>query len=208
MARTTLLHPAPTARTPRGRVGLVALASSLSLLLASCSNDPATTDHRPRATASLSSMADVAFATGMIGHHRQAVDMAQMVIDRGVTSEVKALATRIKAAQSPEITQLEGFLVELGAPTPDPVMGDMQHGSGNSMGMMDEAEMTRLESLSGKDLERAFLTDMIEHHTGAVRMSRTELATGAYAPATALAQHIIAAQTTEIAEMRRLLAAL
>ena len=152
--------------------------------------------------------ADVTFATDMIGHHRQAVEMADMELARGASPQVKALATRIKSEQSPEINQLSGFLSTFKKPVPaaEGSMGGMDHGGAHSTGMMSSAEMSKLGAMSGAALDKAFLTDMIEHHTGAVTMSQAELSGGKYQPAKELAHSIVAAQTGEIAEMKQLLA--
>jgi uncharacterized protein (DUF305 family) len=48
---------------------------------------------------------------------------------------------------------------------------------------------------------------MIEHHTGAVAMAKTELADGTNPAARQLATNIQTSQTAEIAEMRGLLGA-
>ena len=49
--------------------------------------------------------ADIAFATEMIPHHRQAVQMADLALSRATNAEVKTLAQAIKAAQDPEIVR-------------------------------------------------------------------------------------------------------
>ena len=55
---------------------------------------------------------DVAFATNMIPHHQQAVEMSAMVPDRSTNPEVVQLAQQISAAQGPEIETLKVFLVQ------------------------------------------------------------------------------------------------
>ncbi len=84
-------------------------------------------------------------------------------------------------------------------------MSGMDHGGAHSTGMMSSAEMSKLGGMSGAALDKAFLTDMVEHHTGAVAMSQTELSGGKYQPAKELARSIISAQTGEIAEMKQLM---
>lgn len=190
---------------------LRAAAAALALvgvagLLSACSNDPSTVTTKDGKAAH--NAADISFATEMIPHHRQAVEMAQIVLDRGTTADVKALAQRIKDAQSPEIAELSGFLMAFGEKVPQngSSMGGMQHGSSdNGMGMMSDADMSQMMKMSGVELEKMFLTSMIGHHDGAIAMARTELADGSYAPAKALAQKIIDAQAKEITEMRALL---
>ncbi|GAA3219442.1 DUF305 domain-containing protein [Oerskovia jenensis] len=147
--------------------------------------------------------ADVMFAQMMIPHHEQALVMSRIVLDtEGVDPAVVDLATRIESAQEPEIATMEGFLDEWGA---EP-MGDH---SGHEMdGMLSEAEIQALEAADAATVSRLFLEGMIAHHEGAVDMAKAELADGENPEALALAQEIIDAQESEIAEMQDLLAAL
>ncbi|WP_336708365.1 DUF305 domain-containing protein [Oerskovia sp. USHLN155] len=147
--------------------------------------------------------ADVMFAQMMIPHHEQALVMSRIVLDtEGVDPAVVDLATRIESAQEPEIATMEGFLDEWGA---EP-MGDH---SGHEMdGMLSEAEIQALEAADAATVSRLFLEGMIAHHEGAVDMAKAEIADGENAEALALAQEIIDAQESEIAEMQDLLLAL
>jgi uncharacterized protein (DUF305 family) len=54
--------------------------------------------------------ADVAFAQQMIVHHQGAIQMADLAPSRAASQQVKDLAGRIKAAQGPEIQQMQGWL--------------------------------------------------------------------------------------------------
>ncbi|MEQ1734899.1 MAG: DUF305 domain-containing protein [Rhodoglobus sp.] len=144
------------------------------------------------------------FATDMIAHHQQAIDMADVVLDKNeVDQRVIDLAEDIKAAQGPEIETMTSWLEEWGQST-DSGMNDMDHGNG----MMSDADMAALESATGPEATRLFLEQMIEHHEGAIAMAETETDTGQNADALALAQTIIEAQTTEIATMRGILGTL
>jgi uncharacterized protein (DUF305 family) len=91
---------------------------------------------------------------------------------------------------------------EWGAPVPSP--GGMHMGNG----MMSDAEMKKLGTLSGERFDKAFLRMMIEHHQGAVAMARTEQAQGSNADAKALADNIVMSQSVEITTMRKLLTAM
>ena len=67
--------------------------------------------------------ADVMFARHMIPHHRQAIEMSDMVLaKKGIDPQVTALAKQIKAAQGPEIEQMQGWLALWGVPTEMPAM--------------------------------------------------------------------------------------
>ena len=69
--------------------------------------------------------ADVTFATDMIPHHRQAVEMAKLAKTRAKSAEVKNLATQIMNAQDPEIQTMSGWLTAWGKPVPTESSSDM-----------------------------------------------------------------------------------
>ncbi len=152
---------------------------------------------------------DVAFAQGMIPHHGQAVQMADMALDISTDPTIRGLAEKIKAAQDPEIVIMEGWLEDWGQPVPDrnqPMDHSTDDMGGMMMsGMMSEADMARLGNASGTDFDRMFLEMMILHHEGAIEMANQQLADGKYQPAKDLAAMIITAQQAEIAEMNALL---
>ena len=147
--------------------------------------------------------ADVAFATDMISHHRQAVEMADLAATRAESAEVKALAAQIKAAQAPEIQMMSGWLTTWKIPVPEE-MGGMDM-SGTMPGMMSTEDMDKLKNSSGAEFDQMFLTMMIAHHQGAIEMAKPEQADGNSSEAIALAKKIEAAQTAEIATMQGLL---
>lgn len=153
--------------------------------------------------------ADVAFVQGMIPHHQQAVEMAEMAEAQAESDSVRTLAARIAEAQGPEIQTMEGWLREWGVEQADDGggMAGMDHGSSEGMGggMMSGDDMAALEAASGSAFDEMFLAMMIEHHEGAVDMARDEVEQGLNEDAVSLAERIISAQEAEIAEMRDLL---
>jgi uncharacterized protein (DUF305 family) len=56
--------------------------------------------------------ADVAFACGMIAHHQGAIDMAEVLLEHGEDSKMRALAEEIIAAQVGEIELMTAWLAE------------------------------------------------------------------------------------------------
>jgi len=155
---------------------------------------------------------DVSFAQGMIPHHGQAVQMADMALRMSTNADVTALAQQIKAAQSPEIEQMTTWLTDWdqAVPDPDAVMDDNMDRAGGMMmsGMMSKADMGRLGQASGASFDRMFLEMMILHHEGAIEMAEEELAQGKYQPTKDLAQAVITGQQAEIEEMNTLIAGL
>jgi uncharacterized protein (DUF305 family) len=153
---------------------------------------------------------DVGFAQGMIPHHAQAIEMADLALTNTKNPDVLALAKKIKAAQSPEIEKLSGWLGDWGQTVPSTASGSMDHdmsGMGGMMmdGMMSQADMDRLETSTGTEFDRLWIELMIQHHEGAVKMSKTEVAGGKNPDAIALSQSIISSQQAEITTMESLL---
>ncbi|MER7111931.1 DUF305 domain-containing protein [Streptomyces sp. NPDC000229] len=200
----------------RKAAAAAAAVTAAALALAACGTDGgepsrhAGHDSPSSASASVGqgghNAADVAFAQGMIPHHRQAVDMADLAEGRASAKEVKRLAADIKKAQDPEIRTMSGWLTSWGEQVPgeDAAADHSGHGDGMA-GMMTEQEMDQLEKSSGKAFDTAFLKLMIKHHQGAVAMAKTEQAKGSHQPAKDMADDIIASQSAEITEMEKLL---
>ncbi|MGW4540612.1 DUF305 domain-containing protein [Streptomyces chartreusis] len=196
------------------RTALAATAVTAALVLAACGGDGGDSDTAAEASSSSSASAgahnaqDVTFAQGMIPHHQQALQMAEMATDRASSAEVKDLAERIRKAQDPEIETMSGWLRTWGEDVPSaaPGMGHSGHSGGSGMaGMMDAKDMDELMKASGKSFDTLFLTLMVEHHEGAVEMAESEKSEGRYGPATELADAVVTAQTAEIKEMNKLL---
>ena len=148
--------------------------------------------------------ADVMFAQMMIPHHQQAVEMAALAETRASDAELKQLATKIKAAQSPDITTMTGWLTMWGMPTAQ-AGGHNMPGMTNMPGMASDAEMTQLMAATGVDFDRMFARMMIAHHNGAIQMCRDMMANGSNADAKALAGTIQQAQTAEVATLQTVL---
>ncbi|CAN5414505.1 DUF305 domain-containing protein [soil metagenome] len=205
---TSLLSVTPT------RIVAVFAALVTALVISGCSSPPASdghTDPTHGETAPVISgqpagfnADDIAFASGMVPHHQQAVDMSALVPQRSTDPEVIALARKISAAQEPQIETLKAFLVQWQEnPADDTGHGD--HGGMAMNGMVDDATMKQLESLKGAEFDKLWLQSMIGHHQGAIEMSNTEIAKGDNADAKSLAQHIVADQQAEIAQMKQML---
>lgn len=186
-------------------LSLTALIVLFALILAGCgSNDTPGSS----ATTGGHNQQDVNFATDMIPHHLQAVQMAKMAQTQASLPAVKTLADQIQDAQGPEIDTMTGWLKSWGETVPDESMGGgMDMGSSDSMpGMMSDQVMSDLTDAQGAKFDTLWLRSMISHHEGAVQMADTEIAGGKDLDAIALAKSIKAAQTTEIATMQKLLA--
>ena len=148
--------------------------------------------------------ADVEFAQGMIPHHEQAIEMADMALDPnvGASPDVVTLAEAIQAGQDPEIELMQGWLTAWDQPAMEDIEG---HDMSSMVGMMSAEDMDELGTLTGAEFDKAWLEMMIAHHEGAVQMAETVKADGKNADVAALADQVIAAQTAEIDTMTALL---
>ncbi|MFJ8781246.1 DUF305 domain-containing protein [Streptomyces sp. NPDC102476] len=194
-----------------------ALTVSAVFALAACGggDDSGSAASSPSVSAETSAGAhnaqDVSFAQGMIPHHQQAVEMAELADGRAASAQVKDLAARVEKAQGPEISTMSGWLKAWDEKVPESMPG-MDHSGMEGMegmdgmaGMMDSADMDKLKKASGKEFDSMFLTMMVEHHKGAVEMATTEKAKGEYKDATAMAGDIVTSQNAEISKMKKLL---
>ena len=190
---------------------VVSVASAVVILVGCGSSTPSTTSETsaaPTATdvdGSSMNSAEIEFAQGMIAHHEQAIEMAEIALDPAVEAgaAVTDLATRIMAAQDPEIDLMTDWLTSVGAS----LTMDMSDGHDMSSmeGMMSAEEMDALAVATGQEFDRLWLEMMIEHHEGAVTQSETVLADASNAEVIALAESVITTQRTEIEEMQALL---
>ena len=150
--------------------------------------------------------ADETFATEMIAHHQQAIEMADLLLDKeGVDERVTNLALAIKEAQAPEIETMTQWLTDWGLDPAGSGMEGMDHSSG---GMMSDDDMAALEQAIGAEASSLFLEQMVMHHQGAIDMAQQELDNGENPDAIALAAKIIDDQTAEIATMQDILSTL
>ena len=149
--------------------------------------------------------ADVTFVQSMIPHHTQAVTMAKMAASHASSPAVKDLATKIEAAQGPEIDTMTGWLKAWRKDSASSGMGGMTPGSSAMPGMMGDGQLRSLDAANGAAFDQMFLTMMMAHHQGAIEMAKTEQADGKNADAVALAKKIEADQSAELAQMRDML---
>jgi len=170
---------------------------------------------------------DLMFIDMMIVHHQGAIEMADVALERGEHQEIRDLAQSIISSQQAEIDQMRMWrdawypgAAAMPMEQMTGMMGDMTHsmpavmGSpasemgdmGNMMGMMDPHADRRALCSTTEDFDTAFITMMIPHHESAVVMAQVALKMATHPEIKQLAQEIIDAQQTEIAQMQTWLA--
>lgn len=147
--------------------------------------------------------ADLMFVQMMIPHHQQAVQMSDLLLAKsGVDPDVRKLAEQIKAAQQPEIDQMQGWLDDWDVS--DASTAGTDH-SDHMGGLLTSDQLDALEDADGPTGQKLFLEGMIAHHEGAIQMADNVLGVGQDPRVKTLAETIARTQQAEITEMREML---
>ena len=148
---------------------------------------------------------DTAFAKGMLGHHRGAVDMAKIELKYGTDETMRILAQDIIDSQQLEIDILNKWLASHpDAPKPKPNTEAMQEAYAKGMNTMHSDMML---GIAEPVADMAFARGMLPHHIGAVDMAKVQLQYGTDEEMRKLAQDIIDAQQPEIELIQNWIAA-
>lgn len=151
----------------RAALGVVTIVLLVAFGVSACAAPPAGTASPMSGAGGTmmggSDLDEAGYLAEMIPHHQEAVAAATQLA-RSPRPEMQALGRRITETQSHEIRQMTGWLAGWYPQQPRPGYRPM---------------MRDLSAMSGDDLDRAFLTDMIPHHMSAVMMSQRLLVSGA-----------------------------
>ena len=162
---------------------------------------------------------DVGFAQDMQVHHLQAVTMAGIVRDKTTDPKVRTLAFDIESLQQTQIGMMSGWLNLWERPLfPErgthlawlPTAGHGHDAATNGMatmpGMATTAELNRLRTLSGRELDSYFLQLMLRHHQGGLVMARYAAQHAGQSVIRNLADKIVLGQTNDNILMTQMLA--
>ena len=184
---------------------LTCLIAISSITLSACSFNIGSSDHSMMDGKDLLSIVGsdydataLMFASMMIPHHEQALVMADMALEKSNTPELLQLAAEIKAAQAPEIAQMQTWLETVPGYEP----GHMGHDA--MQGMLSASQIEGMRSLTGIAFDKAFLLGMIAHHEGALVMARM-ISSSENEEVKALGEAIITSQTAEIDLMKTMI---
>lgn len=210
---TGIIHLTMTPFLPR-----LAAASALLAALAGCKSTkdqtPAGDGQAPAHAMSMAPIkipagavfteADVRFMQGMIAHHAQAIYMSRMAAAHGASPHLLKFAQKIDQSQIVEIRLMQGWLRSNGQDAPDT-------SSWRSMqmpGMLTAEQLKQLDASNGPEFDRQFLTMMIQHHNGALKMVSDLFATPLAAQdvdVSVFANDVQTVQTAEIGTMQQML---
>jgi uncharacterized protein (DUF305 family) len=116
------------------------------------------------------SSADVTFMQEMIIHHHQALEMSILAGNRTNNESVLDLAERIEVTQDDEISFMRNWLEERSKTAPDLEHKHHHHTDHKMAGMATIDQMEQLRDSKGAEFDELYLTLMIKHHDGAIKM--------------------------------------
>lgn len=154
---------------------------------------------------------EVTFFAAIIPHHRDAIEMAEMELERGASADIRTHAQNIIANQRHQIEQFTRWLREWHAMTPQEAMAAAPEEARAEMAAM-EAEtaemMAELEATpAGAPFDVAFVRNMIAHHQGGIVEFLEPQARALHAELRVAATGGIVTQQMEAADFRTWLAA-
>jgi uncharacterized protein (DUF305 family) len=127
------------------------------------------------------------FIAQMIPHHQEAVDTSKIVLAKTENEELKSFLEEVIQAQTSEIEMMQGWLQEW---YPEAVNAESGY-----MAMM--GDLNAIANVT--ELEQSYITGMILHHQGAIKMSEELLKLRNVRPEVEqLAEQIIEIQKQEV----------
>ena len=133
------------------------------------------------------------FATMMIAHHVGAVEMSELLLEKGKDPILKSFAEEVIGAQNSEIEQMKNFQNTREISTD---YEKFQQALNQSMAAMMDKNIEVHD-----DIDKDYAQQMIPHHKSAVEMAEVYLKFGKQPELLKLSKSIVTGQNKEIAEL-------
>lgn len=147
------------------------------------------------ATDAATSAYEVDYMKFTIDHHGMGIEMADICLDKAVSSRLNDLCGTIKQDQSQEIDQTKGYLTDWYGQTYDPML--------TSQDMMD---LDMLRAMDGREFDIGVSEMFIDHHRGIIARSQEALGRVEHPELKGLAQGIITKQSAELPVLESIIA--
>lgn len=152
------------------------------------------------------------FLMGMVPHHRGAIMMSRMALEKATKPELKELAREVIAMQEMEIQLMSNYLRDwygMQPPAGDMMSPEMMremdmpmmHGTMPSM-EAQQRQMQSLQTKTGADFDIAYMSALAEHHAMASMMASSVLVGGYHGDLYKLAARIVKDQGEEIVQLQ------
>ncbi|TCO44239.1 DUF305 domain-containing protein [Actinocrispum wychmicini] len=144
--------------------------------------------------------ADVQFSLNMIPHHRQTIQIADLATRLGGTEQVKVVAAEILSPEEQDVQTMNGWLRSWNVAPP----ADMSGMDMDMPGMLSAKDIKSLQTTTGADFDKKFLTMVAKHLQNGVDMAKQVLNTGKHAGTKTLANKIVKEQGEQIQKVQAL----
>jgi uncharacterized protein (DUF305 family) len=150
---------------------------------------------------------DLRFIDAMIPHHRGAIEMAKVALQKSKRPEIKALAQNIIKTQNREENELMRKWRKAWYPNASAESVAWHAQMGHSMAMSADqknAMMMKMDlGVADAEFDLRFLNAMIPHHEGAIVMAKDALSKAKHPELKQLAHEIATSQQAEIDQMKQ-----
>ncbi|MFZ0907170.1 MAG: DUF305 domain-containing protein [Mycobacterium sp.] len=190
------------------RLSAAAVVATVTLSACSSSGNQAATKSPSTSPAQAHNSTDITFAQNMMPCHKQAIQMSDIILTKqGLDPRVVQVANQIKAAEGPDVQGMQSWLSQWQQPTTPmtPSSAAGMPAMQGMAGMMSPEQITALQNAQGADASKQFLTMMIQNHQHAVMLAQSEIDSGQYPPAVAMAHSIATGEQQEVNTMQGIL---
>lgn len=206
------IHYAGTVPSLTARFATGLAAWSAAWFLSSCGSSPseghahpARSDDTPVISGepAVYNNTDVAFANTMGAHEEQGITMSRLAPDHSNDPELITFAAKVAATLQVDTQVLKALAAQW---KDQDNRAALRGPDMTTTGAIDNATITRLDSLHGAEFDTSWLKSMISLDHGSLEIANTEIAHGKNPDAIGLANQIVTARQAEIGQIQDLLA--
>lgn len=157
---------------------------------------PIEMDMKQKMAAGIGSTVEHTWALKMIAHHQGAIDMARALLKHSPSGPMSAMAQKTIDDQTKDTAELEKWAQ---------AHKTSDGGGSNPFGEMEEAMGKKMMAAAGANIDQTWARKMIEHHLGALDMSKRVLEDAKDAEIRRMAQMTIDMQTKDVEKLRSML---
>lgn len=185
----------------------IVLAATFALTVATSPVVAAPSEGGPASSQNVATI-EREFLTGMIPHHRGAVDMATMCVEKAIHDELRDLCEKNIEDQNREKDLLAGYLQSwyameppAGNMMPAEQMREMNAMLHDTMPDM-MARMQGMDVTTGEDFEVEFMSSLFDHHSQAIMMASPVLISAEHSELYPVAQQIVKQQGDDLEKLK------
>lgn len=186
--------------------GLAAAGAAVALTasaLAGCSQDPG---EDPTGV----NDADVTYVSSVVAHHAQSIQLLNLRPQQPADLQVGLWVDSARMRRLHELHVTERMLRGWDRPVPETGLDHSDEGKHiefdtDIAGVLPHARVRTIEAAKGDAFNRSWLSALLEHELGAVRLAEAEIAAGQNAETVALAEKDRAAHAAQAERLRRML---